>query len=212
MADITVKIEKTAGTISIGGEATQTGHVGELEAVAIRDLIMAPTGTAKAQLSEIFLTRYRDKGTPKLAEACSMGENIGTVTISMFKNTDTGPKVYMQYTLTDTFISRIEHETAEENGNAYLPHQGYSNAAGHMFRTLWNLAGMTQNADRGYARARANPVPVFPQPISSVTTDEVERVWLNAATIKWTYTPYDSAGVAGGAIEKGWNLQTSVAL
>lgn len=212
MADITVKIEKTPGTISIAGEATVQGHAGELEAIAIRDLIAAPTGTAKAQLSEIFLTRARDKASPKLAEACSVGENIGTVTISLFKNTEIGPKVYMQYTLTDTFISRIEHETAEENGNAYLPHQGYSNLAGHTFRTLWNIAGMTQNADRGYARARANPVPMYPQPISPVTTDEVERLWLNPATIKWTYTPYDSAGVAGGAIEKGWDLQASIAL
>ena len=56
---------------------------------------------------------------------------------------------------------------------------------------------MTQNADRGYSRARANPVPVYPQPVGSITTDEVERVWLNAASIKWTYTPY-TAGVAGG--------------
>ena len=212
MATITVKIEKTAGTISIGGEATTTGHAGEVEAVAIRDLIVAPTGTAKAQLSEVFLTRFRDKATPKLAEACSMGENIGTVTISLFKNTEQGPKVYLEYTLTDTFVSRIEHETAEQNGSAYLPHLGYSNAGGHQFRSLWNLAGMNQNADRGYARDRANPVPLFPQPISDATTDEVERVWLNAATIKWTYTPYDSTGTAGGAVSKGWNLQTSEAL
>ena len=212
MAEVTVKIEETPGTISIAGGATTQGHAGELEAIAVRDLITAPTGTAKAQLSEIFLTRYRDKASPKLAEACSVGSNIGTVTISVFKNTEAGPKVYMQYTLTDTFVSRIEHETAEENGNAYLPHQGYSNLAGHVFRPLWNTAGLTQNEDRRYARARANPVPVYPQPISSVTTDEVERVWFNAATIKWTYTPYDSAGVAGGAIEKGWDLQQSAAL
>ena len=211
MTDITVRIEKSGGTISIEGEATQTGHEGELEAIAIRDLIEAPTGTAKAQLSEIFLTRYRDKASPKLAEACSMGENLGTVTISLFKNTETGPQVFMKYTLTDTFVSRIEHETAEANGGAFLPHKGYSNYAGHAFRALWNLAGLTQNADRGYSRARANPVPVYPQPVGSTTTDEVERVWLNAATITWTYTPY-TAGVAGGAIEKGWDLQTSVAL
>ena len=162
MADITVRIEKTGGTISIEGEATQAGHEGELEAIAIRDLVEAPTGTSKAQLSEIFLTRYRDKASPKLAEACSMGENLGTVTVSLFKNTETGPQIFMKYTLTDTFVSRIEHETAEANGGAFLPHRGYSNYAGHAFRALWNLAGMTQNADRGYSRARANPVPVYP--------------------------------------------------
>ena len=212
MADITVKIEKTEGTISIEGECTRTDHTNELEAISVRDLITAPTGTTKAQFSEIFLTRYRDKATPKLCQACSMGENIGTVTISVFRNIGEGPKVYLKYTLTDTFISRIEHETAEENGNAYLPHEGYSNSAGHGFRALWNVAGLTQNADRGYARDRANPIPMYPQPISDATTDEVERIWFNAATIKWTYTPYTTAGVAEGNIEKGWNLQTGVAL
>ena len=65
MADITVRIEKTGGTISIAGEATQTGHEGELEGIAVRDLIEAPTGTAKAQLSEIFLARYRGQGEPE---------------------------------------------------------------------------------------------------------------------------------------------------
>lgn len=214
MADITVRIEDAAapGSITIEGEATQAGHENELEAVAIRDLIEAPTGTSKAKVSEIFLTRYRDKATPKLAEACSMGRNIGTVTVSLFKNIGGGPKVFMTYKLTDTFVSRLEHETAEENGGAYLPHQGFSGAAGHTFRALWNLAGLTQNADREYSRRRAQPNPVFPQPLGSVTTDEIERVWLSAATITWTYTPYDAAGMPGGNIEKGWNLQTSVAL
>ncbi|MCY3811462.1 MAG: type VI secretion system tube protein Hcp [Gammaproteobacteria bacterium] len=212
MADITVKIEQSPGTISITGESNMDGHVDELEAIAVRDLIVAPTGTSKARLSEIFLTRYRDKASPKLAEACSLGENIGTATVFLFKNTEDGPKVYLQYTLTDTFVSRIEHETAEANGTAYMPHQGYSNLAGHSYRTAWNQAGLTQNADRRYARARANPVPLYPLPIGSTTNDEVERLWLNAATVTWTYTPYDGLGAAGGAIEKGWNLQTSVAL
>ena len=38
---------------------------------------------------------------------------------------------------------------------------------------------------------------------------EVERLWLNAAQVRWTYTPYDQ-GRKGGAIEKGWNIQAGL--
>ena len=210
--EITVKIEKTAGTVSIEGESVLDGHANELEAMAIRDLVQAPTGSARANISEIFLTRHRDKASPKLAQACSTGENIGTVTIYLFKNVNGGPKAYMTYELTDTFVSRIEHETAEANGGAYLPHQGFSGTAGNVWGALWRGAGLNQNADRGYSRARAQPRPIYAMPPGAATDNEVERIWLSPATIKWTYTPYDSTGAAGGNVEKGWNLQTGIAV
>ena len=208
--EITVKIEKTAGTISIEGESALDSHASELEAIAIRDLIQAPTGSGRANISEIFLTRYRDKASPKLAQACSMGENIGTVTVYMFKNVNGGPKVYMTYTLTDTFVSRLEHETAEANGGAFLPHQGFSGTSGNVFGVLWRAAGLNQNADRSYSRGRAQPNPVYSMPMGAATDKEVERIWLSPATITWTYTPYDGTGTAGGNVENGWNLQTGV--
>ena len=209
---ITVKIEKSAGTISIAGESTVADHVGEIDALAIRDLIQAPTGSATARVSEIFLTRNRDKASPKLAEACAMGENIGTVTIYLLKNVNGTPEAFMTYTLTETFVSRIEHETAEVNGGAYLPHQGFSGWAGNVYGSLWRAAGLNQNADRGYSRARANPNPVYAMPLGEATDKEIERVWFSPATIKWTYTPYDIAGAPGGNVEKGWNLQSSAEL
>ena len=210
---ITIKVEKTPGTISIDGESMVAGHAGEVDAIAIRDLIQAPTGSATAKLSEIFLTRNRDKATPKFAEACSMGENIGTVTIYMLKNVNGAPKPFMTYTLTETFVSRVEHETADDSGTAYLPHQGFSGGAGNLFGAMWRRAGLNQNADRVYSRARANPNPVYPMPLGAATDKEIERIWLSPATIEWSYMPYDSTtGAAGGAIPKAWNLQTSIAI
>jgi type VI secretion system Hcp family effector len=209
---ITVKVEKTAGTVSIPGESTVADHTGEIDAIAIRDLIQAPTGSASAKVSEIFLTRERDKASPKLAQACSMGENVGTVTIYLLKNVNGNPKPFMTYTLTETFVSRIEHETAEANGGAYLPHQGFSSTGGNVFGVLWRAAGLNQNADRAYSRDRAQPNPVYAMPMGAATDKEIERVWLSPATIKWTYTPYASDGLAGGNVEKGWNLQTSAEL
>ena len=206
---ITVKIEKTADTISIVGESKVAEHTGEMDALAIRDLILAPTGSAKAQVSEIFLTRYRDKATPKLAEACSMGDNIGLVTIYLLATFDGDLKPFLTYTLTETFVSRVEHETVEANGGAYLPHQGFSGAKGNTFGQLYRDMSLNQNADRPYTRDRARPNPVYSMPMGVATDKEVERIWLSPETIKWTYTLYDSKGKPDGNIEKGWNLQTS---
>ena len=208
MAGITLNM--SAG--GIVGESAMTGHADELDATAIRDLVRAPDTAAKAYVSEIFVTRYRDKASPKLAEVCSLGVNVGTVTISIFKNTETGPQAFMQYELEETFVSRIEHETAEDNGGAYLPHQGYSGSGGTGDLASIHARGSTMNADRNYSRSRARPRPLFPMPIAASVTDaEVERLWLSAAKIKWTYTPF-VGGVAEGAVEKGWNMLTSESL
>lgn len=204
MAQITLKIA------DIVGESALEGHAGELDAVAIRDLVFAPSTAGSAYLSEIFVTRYRDKATPKLAEACAIGENIGDVIVSIFRNTETGPKVMLQYELTQTYVSRIEHETEEDGGGAFLPYVGYGHAGESAHRAALNKWGMTMNADRRYARRRAQPTPAFPMPIgASVSSAEVERIWLNPATVKWTYTPEDATQ---GVVEKGWNLQTSAEL
>ena len=206
MATITIKIP------TIEGASIMAGHEKELDAVAVRDLISAPYRSSSAGLSEIAVTRLRDQASPKLAQACSVGENLGEVIVSMFRNTENGPKPFMQYTLSETFVSRIEHETAEANGSAYLPHGGFSGLAGHRYGALWRAAGSSQNADRPYSRARANPNPIFPMPLAPDTDNEVERVWFSPSQIVWTYTPYDSNGVAGGAIAKGWDLQRKEAI
>lgn len=206
MANITVKIT------DIAGESTLTGHEDELAAVAVRDLVYAPVGTGSAYMSEIAVTRVKDKGSPKLLQACAVGQNLGEVQVFMFTNTTAGPQPFMVYTLTEAFVSRIENETAQSNGGAYLAHNGYSQAGGSNHQAALQSFGLTMNADRSYARYRAKPNPLFPMPVGSNTDTEVERVWFNAATVRWTYTPFGADGVAGGAVEKGWNLQTSMAI
>ena len=205
MAQITLKIA------DIAGESAITDHVGELEAMAIRDLVFAPSTAGAAYLSEIFVTRLRDKATPKLAEACAMGANIGDVAVFVFRNTEEGPKVMLEYELTDTYVSRIEHETDEDGGGAFLPYVGYGQSGDSgKHRAALNRWGLTMNADRRYARQRAQPTPAFPRPIGAAASNaEVERIWLNPATVKWIYTPYDAGQ---GVVEKGWNLQTSAAI
>ena len=205
MAVITIKIP------NINGEATTAGHTDELEAFSVGDAVLAASSSGKASLSELALGRYKDRATPKLAEACATGANLGQIEVFVFKNTETGQQVFMKYTLTETYVSRIEHDTAESSGGAYLPHLGYSNAGPPSWRPTALALEMTVNDVRSYSQARARPIPLYNLPDGAYSNDEVERVWLNAATITWTYTPF-SGGVAGGAVEQGWNLQTGVAL
>ena len=80
------------------------------------------------------------------------------------------------------------------------------------YGALYRDMGLNQNADRPYTRDRARPNPVYSMPMGVATDKEVERIWLSPETLKWTYTPYDSEGAAGGNLEKGWNLQSSVEL
>ena len=180
MADITVRIEKSGGSISIAGEATQAGHEGEIEAIAIRDLIEAPTGTAKAQLSEIFLTRYRDKASPKLAEACSMGENLGTVTVSLFKNTETGPQVFMKYTLTTV---RIAENRDPEDTDAFLPHRAYIAICGPrvsravISRMTQKPTGLSRRGPVRYPRPSARPRRGLGQWPMTIMTYSVRPAW-----------------------------------
>ena len=205
MAVITIKIP------NVNGEATTEGHTDELEAVSIGDAILAASSSGQASLSEIALGRFRDRASPKLAEACSTGANLGQVEVFIFKNTETGPQVFMKYTLTDTYVSRIEYDTADGKGNAYFPHVGYSNAGPPDWRPTALALNLSVNDVRSYSQQRARPTPVYLVPAGEYGNDEVERVWLNAATITWTFTPYTD-GVPGGVVERGWNLQTGVAL
>ena len=200
MAQITLSID------TINGESALANHVGELEALSIRDAILAPTTAGSAHLSEVFLTRFRDKASPKLAEACALGSDLGTMVVSVFRNTETGPTVMMTYELTHTYVSRIEHETNEEGGGAFLPYYGYGHLGESSLRPYLVRAGLTMNADRRYSRKRAQPTPTFPQPTGAAASNaEVERIWLNPATITWSYK-------IGGTVEYGWDLQKNKAI
>ena len=205
MATITVSIP------NIAGESTVEGHTDKLDAVSIFDTVQSGTGAGNAKLSEILLTRIKDRASPKLAEKCATGTSLGDITISVFRNVGTGPKVFLKYTLTATYVSRIEYETVESGGIAYMPHVGYSQGGAPSWRPLALSSGANVNDVRGYARARAAPNPIYDQPLGVFGVAEVERVWLNSATVKWTYTPY-VGDVAGGAVEHGWNLLTHAVL
>lgn len=200
----------------IAGESQMNGFAGQIEAVGLSEIIQMVSpqfsgsggGVGRSQHSDIGLTRFKDKASPKLAEACSSGANLGAVTVSVFRTLETGPVVYMVYTLEQTLVSRIEHETLEESGSAFLPHIG-------------NPRGPTPTGSSSGSPSRGGPAsasgvgptrqPVIPTPFSKHTSREVERVWLNANQIVWTYTPY-THGMAGGSVSKTFSIERSVAV
>ena len=193
---------------TIAGDSVKSSYVDKLDAIAISDFIRGPLGGARTVLSEICLTRDRDRASPKLAEACAAGTDLGAVTVYLFDTVGGQSMPYLTYTLADTYVSRIEFDTVETNGLAYLLHDGFSNAGAPSWRPTAVWYGATVNDSREYARWRAGPQPLYSEAPGVHTNKEIERVWLSAGSVKWTYTPYDAVGAAAGVIEAGWDNST----
>ena len=187
------------------GEATKTEELNALDATAVRDMIAAPVGNQRTVVTEIAVVRTRDRATVALLQACAAATDLGEVLINVYQ---AGRKTLV-YKLRNTYVSRIEFETADSSGMAYVPHQGFSGAAPPSWRTLSVGLGATVNDERGYSRWRAQPRPIYSEPPGLHTNNEMERVWFSADAITWTYTPYSSAGLAEGNVEASWDLQTN---
>ena len=205
---------------NIQGESTVTGFKDQVDALSIRDSIVVsvPQGSGrtrtartvgKAQHSDIGLVRYKDRASPKLAEACSSGRNLGEVKINLFRTIENGTVQYMQYTLSQTFVSRYENDTLDEDGIVFEPTMVPSAATA---ASSWGAVGLMASV------LGNNAVNMRPAPRSlrggsrrEPQNQEAERIWLNAATVKWTYTPY-AQGSKGGTVEKGWNVQQGAEL
>ena len=205
----------------ITGSSEIDGYGEQIEAIALKDSIFVPPPlsagrmraartSAAPRLADIQVSRYRDMASPKLSEACSAGSNLKDVTITVFRTTGSGPQPYFVYKLSNTFISRMDTETDDEAGTAFLPYAG----------TLGNInpspacgAGSVVFTSSAVpvANFRLSPIPFTALPKGNPRTREVERIWFNATQVEWNYTPHTD-GVAGGAIKRGWNIRTGRAV
>ena len=183
----------------IPGEAEEEGYVGDLNAVAIQETLDAPltSGVSRAFHSDIMVTRVRDKGSPLLAQRCAAGTALGTVTIRLIRTVENTNEVYMTYTLGTAYVSRYETDTADLAGVAYAPHFGSKGQP--MASPRYGVASMV--APMGPSQLRLSPRPTVAQPIGPAGSIELERVWFNSATVKWTYS--------GGStnVEAQWNIK-----
>ena len=213
MAIIVMEFENIQGESTVGGFEEKVGAIALREALEVA----APQASGRARgartvgqakHSDLELTRYKDRASPKLAQACSSGENLGQVRINLFRTLEQGLVVYMTYTLTQTFVSRIEHDTLDGNGVAFQPHFVSTSATSSPPSLgLASVVAPLARTQAGAVRLASRPaVAGVRGPAGNM---EVERLWLNAAQVRWTYTPYDQ-GRKGGAIEKGWNIQAGL--
>ena len=196
MSTITIKID------GIDGESLIHDHVDELEAVTISDIVAGGGGYSRAYVSEIALSRFRDRGSPILAHACSTGVNLGTVKIFLFHNVNVGTVPFMSYELSNAIVSRYEVSTVDATGQALGLHVGYSGMGAPAWRAGYVAAGHSVNDYRAYAVARATPRPVYPAPRTTSVDKEVERLWLSADLVRWT--------IEDGSVSKGWDLQAGM--
>ena len=192
MASITLDCD-VAGesdfTAMVAGTSTPQQNL--IQAIAIRDQ------TEKGLASEIQLLRYRDRASPKLAELCAGGKELGAVTINIFNAAD-GLAVHMTLKLSRAFVSRIEFDTLDSTGTALERHDG---APDLDMRKKGKDGAKTVNDLRGYSRSRSRPSPIFAQAPGTPTNIDVERIWLNYRTVTWTF--------ASGNVQSSFNNSDS---
>jgi type VI secretion system secreted protein Hcp len=215
MASVIVQIP------GIPGESRVAGFEDAMDAVSIRDTIDTASATGaranpsqnvgRAKFSDVEITRVRDRASPKIAEACSAGSNLGEVRINLIRQLGGIPVVYMSFTLGETFVSRVEFDTVEESGQAYQPHLDsvYTSPAS-VYGAAASLATIAKSLRQSQGVIRVAPRALVSVPRGASTNTDVERVWFNAATVRWTYTPFVN-GVAGGSVERGFNIQQGMA-
>ena len=207
MATITINIE------SIKGESTVSGYENQVDALGLRETIelgqSSGGGTGRARQSDVEIIRYKDSASAKLAEACASATSIGKVEINVFRTVDTGAAAYLTYVLTDTYVSRVEQETLDEQHVALRPHLS------EMTRglPLPGAAGLTtalgSTVSEALASSRLMVLPL--EQTDAFSNLEVERISLNFNTITWNYVTYVD-GKAAGSVQQGFNLATHTPL
>lgn len=170
-------------------------EAGKIDALGIRESIeiLASGFSPRAAVgrsagtgvhSDIQIVKYRDSSSPKLSEAAANNVNLGTVTIKLL--TGPGGETYMTYELQDAYVARMEHETLDETSTAFFAHHAPASRSVPMPAAAAGVNSLV--AVQVPAQVRERVVPLFPAPQGAFTEHEVERVWLNATNVTWTYT------------------------
>lgn len=210
MASIIVQIP------GIPGESRVAGFENAIDALSIRDTINTTTAAGsrpipgqnvgQAKFSDLVVTRGRDRASPKIAQACSAGANLGEVSIHLIRQLGGFPAVYMSFTLRETFVSRVEYDTVDESGQAYQPHlDSVYTAPASIYGAAASLATANKSLRESKGALRVAPRSLVSVPRGAVTNTDVERVWFNAESVVWTYTPYVN-GVASGTVERAFSI------
>ena len=209
MATIVLDIASIPGNYAVGDYTNKVAAVGISSGIAMAlstSTGSTPTTTSagKGAHSDICLTRFRDDVSPKFARNCAAGTGIGDVDIILLKDED-GLKEYLKIALVDTYVSRYETSTQDTQGREFAPHMTLEDTQPP---SNWGGVGLLPAVlRRQSAEYRPMVRSIIGGPIVSARDNETERLWLNATSVTWTFTPYVN-GAAQPVMEKGFNILT----
>lgn len=151
-ADMYMKIDRASGTVV--GEVTDSDHVGWMEIQSFNHaqtqaINPSQSGAGGRTAERVFhsdftVSKYMDKSAPVLNLACSEGEHFKTITVELWRATDSGnkPIKYMEYILTDALISNY----SVGGGGGGMPSESIS----FNYNTIkWSYIPMKQDAQGG---------------------------------------------------------------
>lgn len=173
----------------IPGESKDDKHKGEVEVHGFAfgssntgsSAMGGGAGAGKVQLHELSVSKYIDKSTPKLMEACTTGKHIPSVILSCRKQGGSQQE-YMKVTLSDVLISQVSIQggmTAEDRWERRSVSNSDS-GPGNIAETMDDLG--------------ASPVPV-------------EQFHMNFSQIDYEYREQDSKGNTKGPVKSGWKVK-----
>ena len=79
-------------------------------------------GTAKSNIHDAHFTKYVDKSTPKLFQACATGQHISKAIVTVRKAGEK-PMEYLKITLSEVLVSSYQLSGSE---GSHLPHESIS--------------------------------------------------------------------------------------
>ena len=106
--------------------------------------------------------------------------------------------------MTNVYISRYESGTLDAEGLEFEP---YINPSDPMPPPSWGIGALTGRGTLpAGVRQAPRPVRGGARGLPSETNRELERIWLNAGEVTWTYTKYSATGTSTGTVESTWNI------
>ena len=196
-------------TKKLAGESTVAGFKGQVDAMAIRESIEAGVrqeggGLGQPNHSDIEVLRIKDKASPKIAEWCASGENLGEVIISVLKTVRGTAKPYMEYELNGVRIARVEEETVDEANTAYQLHLTEQVRGRPLPGSVGDTSVLAPVVSESVAMSRPAVVPT--EVGVAFSEVQIERVSLNPTSVKWIHKTYPPSGGAPSTVEHGYDL------
>ena len=76
------------------------------------------SGSSKANVGDLHITKYVDKASPGLFQNCCIGKSFSTATLSVRKAGGDSPVEYLKYDMDEVFITSVQTSGSDGGGIA----------------------------------------------------------------------------------------------